>query len=99
MVLSILWGMGGSLSLASRSEFSSEVARLAPVPLPSSLAEGSQAGEDPASSDQSLLDFEPFVEDGQWHHWSERVKQVEIDTSQVTHTNTDVQKHMRVGST
>lgn len=76
MILSILWGMGGSLSLAARSAFSEEVARICDLPLPSQLASSDADG-------QTLLDFEPSIDDGQWHHWKSRVKQVEIDTQQV----------------
>ncbi|CDI87445.1 dynein beta chain, flagellar outer arm, putative [Eimeria praecox] len=76
MVLSILWGMGGSLSLAGRSAFSEEVARICDLPLPAALSSGDAEG-------QTLLDFEPSLEDGQWHPWKSRVKQMDIDTQQV----------------
>ncbi|OEH78569.1 dynein heavy chain related [Cyclospora cayetanensis] len=76
VVLSILWGFGGSLSLAGRSAFSEDVARICDVPLPPALSANN--GEA-----QTLLDFEPSLEDGQWHHWKDRVKQVDIDTKQV----------------
>lgn len=68
--------MGGSLSLAGRSAFSEDVARICDVPLPAALSAADAVG-------QTLLDFEPSLEDGQWHHWTSRVKQVDIDTKQV----------------
>ncbi|KAL8455832.1 hypothetical protein Emag_000406 [Eimeria magna] len=76
LLLSILWGMGGSLSLAARSSFSEVVARLSNVPLPDALTSGEADG-------QTLLDFEPSLEDGEWHPWRSRVKEVEISAQQV----------------
>ena len=68
--------MGGSLSLAGRSAFSEEVASICDLPLPAALTSDDARG-------QTLLDFEPSLEDGQWHPWKARVQQMEIDTQQV----------------
>lgn len=72
--------MGGSVSLAGRIAFSEEVARICDLPLPAALSSDDGRG-------QTLLDFEPSLEDGQWHSWKSRVKQMEIDTQQVSPTS------------
>ncbi|CDJ57328.1 hypothetical protein EMWEY_00007760 [Eimeria maxima] len=53
-----------------------EVASICDLPLPAALTSDDARG-------QTLLDFEPSLEDGQWHPWKARVQQMEIDTQQV----------------
>ncbi|EPR57558.1 dynein heavy chain [Toxoplasma gondii GT1] len=85
LLLAMLWGFGGSLSLSNRLNFTKEVQRLSPIRLPSAL----DANED--GRDVTLLDFEPSVEDGEWHTWKEKVKQVEIEPHQVADANLVIQ--------
>lgn len=90
LVLAILWGCGGSLSLANRLRFSRDVEVISPIPLPALLKNnrsaggGGSGGDGTGSSDEvTLLDFEPRVDDGEWHLWKEKVKQIEIEPQQV----------------
>ncbi|PHJ14855.1 dynein heavy chain, partial [Cystoisospora suis] len=108
LVFAILWGCGGSLSLANRVAFSRDVEVISPIPLPSLLSSAGRPGgggenasksssnasrNDSSSSsgltngggsdEVTLLDFEPRVDDGEWHLWKEKVKQIEIEPQQV----------------
>ena len=51
------------------------IGRATTVPLP------------PVSPHQSLIDFEPNLETGEWVPWSSKVPQVEIETHRVTATD------------
>lgn len=77
LVFSICWGCGGSMVLAVRQQFCQDVASLCTqIPLPPDL-----------DNETTLLDFELRVEDGEWHHWRERVIPVEIEPHQVQDAN------------
>lgn len=77
LVFSICWGCGGSMALSVRQQFCQDVAALCTrIPLPSEL-----------DNETTLLDFELRVEDGEWHHWRERVVSVEIEPHQVQDAN------------
>ncbi|CBZ49657.1 hypothetical protein NCLIV_001450 [Neospora caninum Liverpool] len=84
LLLAMLWGFGGSMSLANRLNFTKEIQRLSPIRLPTAL-------DDADGRDVTLLDFEPSVEDGAWHMWKEKVKQVEIEPHQVADANLVIQ--------
>lgn len=76
-VFSCIWGIGGSMNLQTRTDFSEEIrADCGIVEMP-----GVQAGA-------SLLDYEIRVDDQQWHLWKQRVPTISIDPSKVTDANT-----------
>ncbi|PFH31617.1 dynein heavy chain [Besnoitia besnoiti] len=87
LLLALLWGFGGSMSLANRLKFAKDVQEISPVRLPSAL--GSDDGD--GGRDLTLLDFEPGVDDGEWRLWKEKVKQVDIEPHQVTDANLVIQ--------
>lgn len=65
------------MSLAVRQQFCHDIAGICTqVPLPSGL-----------DDETTLLDYELRVEDGEWHHWRERVVSVEIEPHQVQDAN------------
>jgi dynein heavy chain 1, cytosolic len=69
LLFAIMWGFGGSMSLAEREDFSKFVASVSTLPgLPSSAP---------------LLDYFPLLEDnGDWRMWRDRVPRLEIETHQ-----------------
>ncbi|CEM16453.1 unnamed protein product [Vitrella brassicaformis CCMP3155] len=73
LVISVLWGMGGAMSLSQRAAYATALAALATTPLPSGLNE-----------DFTLLDFEARLDDGEWHPWRQRVPQVDIEPHRAT---------------
>lgn len=74
LLLGICWAFGGDMHLNLRMEFCVALADVCPssIGLPSGL-----------DGDTTLLDFEPRVEDGEWHHWNERVPTLDIDPDRV----------------
>ena len=40
-----------------------------------------------AENGAKLVDFEVYPEDGEWHPWSDKVPQIEIESHQVVATN------------
>lgn len=57
VVFCTIWGVGGSMNLATRTEYSEELRNMSDCDMP------------PASGDDSLLDYECRVDDQQWHPW------------------------------
>ena len=80
---SIMWGVGGSLNLKERGNFSKAISEFLPthdVPLPSMLGQVEGA----AGVAYILIDFEVRIEDGEWGMWKKKVPTVEIDPQKVT---------------
>jgi dynein heavy chain 1, cytosolic len=53
VMLAIMWGVGGSMKLAARGEFSRKIAQFCDVELPN-------------LDQNSLIDYEVRIEDGEW---------------------------------
>ena len=52
--ISLVWGIGGSLNLAKRAEFSRKIQELINFDLPNNLTE------------YTIIDYEVKIEDGEW---------------------------------
>ena len=74
LLLSLLWGIGGSLCLKEREEFSKDICALSSISTPS-------------SKNRSLLDYQVRIADAEWHLWSEEVPDVEIEARQILSTD------------
>ncbi|ETB60571.1 dynein heavy chain-like protein [Plasmodium yoelii 17X] len=103
LVVSLIWGIGGSLNLESREKFSKYVESICSVALlPSDL---SKRGEDSynidydvssvspsrlvnssnlSNANRTVLDYEPSVDDGEWHNWKERVEITDVDRTEIS---------------
>jgi len=69
LLLAILWGFGGSTSLASREKFGQFIGDTTTIPTPDQ------------TQGPTLIDFEVNVDDGEWSLWRKKVPNVEIETS------------------
>lgn len=77
LLFALCWGCGGAMPLTHRVQYCATIASFCTdIPLPSGLTE-----------EQTLLDYEVRIEDGEWHHWRERVVSIEIDPHQVQDVN------------
>lgn len=74
LLLCLLWGIGGSLCLKEREEFSREICKLSSI-------------STPTGKSHTLLDYEVRIEDAEWHLWSEQVPDVEIEARQILDTD------------
>lgn len=89
-IFSLVYGIGGSMNLATRTDFSEEVrADCGLVDMP------------PQQAGASLLDYECRIDDQSWHLWKQRVPTIQIDPSKVTDANTvintiDTTRHQEV---
>lgn len=73
LVFSICWSFAGDMHLSLRMNYCSKLGGIVnSVPLPAGLG-----------GDTTLLDFEVRVEDGLWHHWSERVPTLDVEPAKV----------------
>jgi dynein heavy chain 1 len=80
---SIMWGVGGSLTLKERGNFSRAISEHIPrhdIQLPAMLDQV----EGQAGVAYILIDFEINIEDGEWNLWKKKVPTVEIDPQKVT---------------
>ncbi|SBS80798.1 dynein heavy chain, putative [Plasmodium ovale] len=85
MVLSLIWGIGGSLNLESREKFCIYVQSVCTISLPRDLMNNSQMQDmDSSNISRTLLDYEPSIEDGEWHCWKERVEMIDVDRTEVS---------------
>ncbi|CAA9986414.1 dynein heavy chain, putative [Plasmodium knowlesi strain H] len=85
LVMSILWGIGGSLNLEAREKFSIYVESICSIPLPTDLSRSRQMDDtDSSGAPRTLLDYEPSIEDGEWHCWKERVEMIDVDRGEVS---------------
>jgi Dynein heavy chain AAA lid domain len=71
LIWSMMWGFGGSMSLAERENFSSFIQGIVSTPVPE-------------QSFAPLLDFAVNLDDGVWHLYKSKVPAVEVDTHKVT---------------
>eukprot|EP00457_Paulinella_chromatophora_P000017 gb/GEZN01000017.1/.p1 GENE.gb/GEZN01000017.1/~~gb/GEZN01000017.1/.p1 ORF type:complete len:4783 (-),score=794.37 gb/GEZN01000017.1/:118-14466(-) len=67
LMFSLLWALGGSLSLKDRESLGKDFTSIATMPLP-----------DPASG-VPLIDYEVRVESQEWESWDERVEDVDME--------------------
>eukprot|EP00916_Digyalum_oweni_P025987 GHVL01042788.1.p1 GENE.GHVL01042788.1~~GHVL01042788.1.p1 ORF type:complete len:2866 (+),score=438.01 GHVL01042788.1:781-8598(+) len=87
----LCWGCGGAMGLDARMEFCTAVAGMVSnIPLPPAI-----------NAETTILDFEVRIEDGEWHHWRERVPVVDVSPERVTDadlviTTVDTQRHRHV---
>ncbi|CRG93244.1 dynein heavy chain, putative [Plasmodium gallinaceum] len=85
LVVSVLWGIGGSLNLESRQKFSQFVQSICFVPLPPDLLSVDDTLDENSSKlFKTLLDYEPSIEDGEWHSWKKRVEIVDVDRTEIS---------------
>ncbi|SBT70312.1 dynein heavy chain, putative [Plasmodium malariae] len=85
LVVSILWGIGGSLNLESREKFSMYVQSICSISLPADLLTKNGINDmDSSNVPKTLLDFEPSIEDGEWCNWKERVEMIDVDRTEVS---------------
>jgi hypothetical protein len=72
-VFTITWGVGGSLNLKQRSDFSNKLSDMAKgkVDMPSDLIK---------TPGYSLIDYCVKIEDQEWHNYQENVDEEEIDS-------------------
>lgn len=78
-----MWGVGGSLTLKERGNFSRAICQFLPthqIDLPSMLDQV----EGQAGVPYILIDFEVRIEDGEWSLWKKKVPTIEIDPQKVT---------------
>lgn len=78
-----MWGVGGSLTLKERGNFSRSIADILPtheIQLPAMLDQI----EGQAGVPYILIDFQVRIEDGEWALWKKKVPTVEIDPQKVT---------------
>lgn len=72
VIFAACWGIGGSMNLSTRTQFSNRLADFTDVETPS-LAGG-----------VGLIDYEIRLSDQKWHLWKEQVPLVDIEPRQVT---------------
>ena len=86
LLLALLWGMGGSMSLAGRRALAASIAAATTVELPpdcTGAAAAVTAAAGPGGDDgPSLLDYEVDAADGEWSPWLRRVPQIEMERPQ-----------------
>lgn len=87
-ILSLTWGISGSMKLALRAEFSKKISSFCDVELPS-------------LENFSLIDYEVRVSDGEWSLWRKKVPIVDIDPQKITDadliiTTVDTLRHQDV---
>lgn len=74
-LISIMWGVAGSLNLHQRTLFSQEISDMLPTHI--NLPQFTESAA-------SLIDFEVVLPEGNWVQWKKKVPQVEIDPARVT---------------
>ncbi|CAC9696072.1 dynein heavy chain, putative [Plasmodium sp. DRC-Itaito] len=86
LVVSILWGIGGSLNLETREKFSMFVQSICSIPLPNDLlSKGKMHNMDNTNKiSNTLLDYEPNIEDGEWINWKELVQMIDVDRTEIS---------------
>ena len=76
VVFCVMWGVGGSMNLKTRTEFSNEMRAWCPVDLPV------------CGDNESIIDYEVRVEDQTWYTWRQKVPRVTIEPSKVIDAST-----------
>eukprot|EP01094_Clydonella_sp_ATCC50884_P027826 TRINITY_DN8164_c0_g1_i2.p1 TRINITY_DN8164_c0_g1~~TRINITY_DN8164_c0_g1_i2.p1 ORF type:complete len:4596 (+),score=2011.83 TRINITY_DN8164_c0_g1_i2:76-13863(+) len=79
LAYSMVWGLGGSLGLRHREEYSNYIRTLVSQAAPPD-------GESPP-----LLDYFPDLESGEWRLWSTKVPQIEIEPSKAASPDVVIQ--------
>ncbi|EFA77050.1 cytoplasmic dynein heavy chain [Heterostelium album PN500] len=69
LLYSLMWGLGGSMGLAERENFSKFIQTIAITPVPANTI--------------PLLDYAVNIEDAQWSLWKNKVPSVEVETHKV----------------
>lgn len=72
LAFSVLWGFGGSLSLADRSQLGDQIKSLTDIPLPKAY---------------HLIDVEVDISSGEWRSWKESIPQLDIESHKVVSTD------------
>ena len=67
LIFSVIWGVGGSMNLATRSAFSDKIAEFTDIETP------------PIGATISLIDYEIRISDQKWHTWKESVPVLDIE--------------------
>ena len=67
LLFSAIWGIGGSMNLATRSEFSNSIADFTDIKTPA------------IGQTMALIDYEVGLSDQNWHPWKESVPVLDID--------------------
>ena len=85
VVFAVVWGVGGSMNLQTRTNFGNKLAEFTSVPMPSTVQ-------------YPLLDYEVRLEDQEWHLWKKKVATVEIEPHKVVEadvviTTVDTTRH------
>jgi dynein heavy chain 1 len=76
LVMSLIWAFGGSMDFKGRVELGKAIGSMTTVDLPPGAEGGAM-----------LVDYEVYVEDGEWHLWKDKVPQIEIESHQVLQTD------------
>lgn len=90
-LLSICWGISGSMTLKRRQEYSDEIREISPITAPPKIP-----------GCESIIDYEVSLEsEGEWVPWKKKVPSIEIDPHKVTDadliiTTTDTLRHQEV---
>ena len=71
LVVSLIWGFGGSLSLGNRSDFSNKLSTL------------SNDIDFPSDTSFAMIDYEVRLGENVWEPWKKRVPTLDIDSSKV----------------
>mmetsp|Transcript_42600 Transcript_42600/g.49773 ORF Transcript_42600/g.49773 Transcript_42600/m.49773 type:complete len:465 (-) Transcript_42600:1383-2777(-) len=75
VIISAIWGIGGSLNLAGRIDFCQKIYEYTNVDLPDSLG-------------PPLIDYEVRIDDQNWHLWKERVPRIDVEIEKVRTADT-----------
>ena len=86
LLFSALWGIGGSMNLQTRSEFSNKITEYTDIECP------------PIGPTMALIDYEVRIDDQKWHAWKDSVPVLDIEPRQVTDadfviTTVDTNRH------
>ena len=89
VLFSAVWGIGGSMNLSTRTNFSNNIVDFTDIETP------------PISNGVALIDYEIRLSDQKWHLWKEQVPLIDIDEKQVTNadvviTTVDTTRHQEV---
>ncbi|TYZ65491.1 hypothetical protein PybrP1_001542, partial [[Pythium] brassicae (nom. inval.)] len=99
LVFALIWGFGGSMDAANRVQLCAFVAQTLAnrVAFPVSAASMASA----SSADNSLLEYEVNLDDGEWRPWSRSIPQLDLESHRVLSTDVvvttvDTVRHVEV---
>jgi len=89
VIFSTVWGIGGSMNLATRTAYSNNICDFTSIETP------------PVGPTAALIDYEVNIEDQKWHLWKDSVPQIDIDPKKCTDadvviTTVDTNRHQEV---